>query len=160
MKDPTQRFSNRVENYVKYRPGYPKEILQVFRSDMGVTESSRIADIGSGTGISSRLFLENGGLVSGRIFGVEPNEPMRRAAEEFLKNFPAFTSINGSSTATTLPDSYLDLIVAAQAFPPLSLAWTCAFVGALVISCALSLAFAPAALSSLVRRALRRPLTQ
>jgi SAM-dependent methyltransferase len=116
MKDPTQRFSNRVENYVKYRPGYPKEILQIFRRDMGFTESSLIADIGSGTGISSRLFLENGGLVSGRIFGVEPNEPMRRAAEEFLKDFPAFTSINGTSAATTLPDSYLDLIIAAQAF--------------------------------------------
>ncbi len=112
MKDSTKRFSNRVENYIKYRPGYPQEILNVFRDEMGLTTTSVIADIGSGTGISAKLFLENGNPV----FGVEPNEPMRRAAEEFLKEFPDFTSIDGTSTATTLPDDSVDLIIAAQAF--------------------------------------------
>jgi len=112
MTDPTQRFSNRVENYVKYRPGYPQEILNVFRGEMGLTQASVIADIGSGTGISAKLFLENGN----RVFGVEPNEPMRRAAEEFLKDLPDFNSINGTAAHTTLPDDSVDFIVAAQAF--------------------------------------------
>jgi SAM-dependent methyltransferase len=112
MKDATQRFSNRVENYVKYRPGYPGEILDVFRDEMGLTDSSVIADIGSGTGISAKLFLENGN----RVFGVEPNEPMRRAAEEFLKDFPKFTSVDGTASATNLPGNSVDLIIAAQAF--------------------------------------------
>jgi SAM-dependent methyltransferase len=112
MNDSTKRFSNRVENYIKYRPGYPEEILNVFRDEMGLTASSAIADIGSGTGISARLFLENGNPV----FGVEPNEPMRRAAEEFLKEFPNFTSIDGTSTATNLPEASVDFVIAAQAF--------------------------------------------
>jgi ubiquinone/menaquinone biosynthesis C-methylase UbiE len=112
MKDPTKRFSNRVENYVKYRPTYPEEILNVFRDEMGMTESSVIADVGSGTGISAKLFLENGNSV----FGVEPNEAMRRAAEEFLKGFPKFTSIDGTATGTNLPDASADLVTAFQAF--------------------------------------------
>lgn len=101
-----------MENYIRYRPTYPQEILNVFRDEMGLTASSVIADIGSGTGISARLFLENGNPV----FGVEPNEPMRRGAEEFLKEFPNFTSLDGTSTATTLPDDSVDFIIAAQAF--------------------------------------------
>src|ERR1044071_9277855 len=96
--DPTQRFSNRVDNYVRYRPDYPKEVLQLFRDEMGLTADSIVADIGSGTGISARLFLENGN----RVFGVEPNAPMREAAEEYLRSLPNFQSIDGTSTATTL----------------------------------------------------------
>jgi SAM-dependent methyltransferase len=112
MKDPTQRFSNRVENYVKYRPGYPKEILQLFRDEMGLRPDSVVADIGSGTGISTKLFLENGN----KVFGVEPNAPMRSAAEEFLKGFPGFTSIDGTATNTGLPDGSADIVTAFQAF--------------------------------------------
>lgn len=112
MRDSTERFSNRVENYVKYRPDYPREILELFRNEMGLTGSSVIADIGSGTGISAKLFLENGN----KVFGVEPNEPMRRAAEEFLKDFPEFTSVDGTSTETGLSDESVDIVIAAQAF--------------------------------------------
>lgn len=110
-KSPTERFSDRVENYVKYRPGYPAEILNLFREQMNLRKSSVVADIGSGTGISARLFLENGN----RVFGVEPNEAMRAAAEEFLRDFPLFSSISGTAEQTTLPDRSVDLIVAAQA---------------------------------------------
>ena len=112
MTDSTTRFSNRVENYVKYRPGYPKEILQLFRDEMGLTGLSVVADIGSGTGISARLFLENGNTV----YGIEPNEAMRAAGEEFLKEFPAFKSIDGTSDATGLEDGSVDIVIAAQAF--------------------------------------------
>ncbi len=112
MTDTIERFSNRVENYVKYRPGYPPEILDLFRNEMGLTEASVIADIGSGTGISAKLFLENGNTV----YGVEPNEKMREAATGLLNNFTNFRSINGTSENTKLPEDSVDLIVAAQAF--------------------------------------------
>lgn len=107
-----ERFSNRVANYVKYRPGYPPEMIPFFRSAMGLRPDSAVADIGSGTGLSSEPFLENGNTV----FGVEPNAAMRAAAEEYLAEFPNFRSIDGTSEDTTLPDGSVDLVIAAQAF--------------------------------------------
>jgi ubiquinone/menaquinone biosynthesis C-methylase UbiE len=112
MTSTVERFSNRVENYIKYRPGYPAEVLDLFRTEMGLRESSVIADIGSGTGISSRLFLENGNVV----YGVEPNEGMRAAAERTLGNFPNFKSVDGTAENTTLPNASVDFVLAAQAF--------------------------------------------
>ena len=109
---PTERFSYRVENYIRYRPSYPPEIIELMRDNMNLNENSTVADIGSGTGIFSKLLLETGCTV----FGVEPNEPMRRAGEEFLKGFARFQSIDGSSEKTNLPDESVDLITAAQAF--------------------------------------------
>ena len=76
MSNTVERFSNRVENYIKYRPKYPPEMLGVFRSEMGMTNESVVADIGSGPGVLTRLFLENGNVT----FGVEPNDAMRSAA--------------------------------------------------------------------------------
>jgi SAM-dependent methyltransferase len=112
MKKTVERFSNRVENYVKYRPSYPKEVLDLFRDEMNLEKSSTLADVGSGTGISARLFLENGSTV----FGVEPNAAMRAAAEEFLKDFPNFKSVDGTAENTSLPAGSVDFVIAAQAF--------------------------------------------
>ena len=113
MKQNTvERFSNRVENYVKYRPAYPTEILDLFRGEMNLQKNSVVADIGSGTGISAKLFLKNGNTV----FGVEPNEAMRVAAENFLQDYPHFRSINGTAENTTLSDKSVDFVIAAQAF--------------------------------------------
>jgi ubiquinone/menaquinone biosynthesis C-methylase UbiE len=112
MSDTIERFSNRVENYVKYRPSYPLEVLQLFEREMNLRKSSVLADVGSGTGISSRLFVENGNTV----FGVEPNAAMREAAENFLKDFPNFISTDGTAENTTLPESSVDFVIAAQAF--------------------------------------------
>ncbi len=106
------RFSDRVQNYVKYRPGYPPELLEFFKSDLGLTEDSILADIGAGTGLSSKPFLENGNVV----YGVEPNAAMREAAELFLEDYDYFQSVDGTSTATNLPDDFVDFVVAAQAF--------------------------------------------
>ncbi|MEP7147939.1 MAG: class I SAM-dependent methyltransferase, partial [Acidobacteriota bacterium] len=106
------RFSNRVANYVKYRPGYPPEALDLFRSEMGLTEGSLVADIGSGTGLSAKPFLENGNTV----YGVEPNAAMRAAAEEYLSEFSNFISHDGAAEKTNLDDSSMDLVIAAQAF--------------------------------------------
>jgi SAM-dependent methyltransferase len=80
VKDSTQRFSSRVENYVRYRPAYPPAVLDLLKSDCGLTAASVIADIAFGTGIFTRMLLENGN----RVFGVEPNPDMRKAGEEFL----------------------------------------------------------------------------
>lgn len=112
MSDTIERFSNRVDNYVKFRPGYPSEVLQLFRYEMGLQPDWIIADVGSGTGISAKMFLENGN----QVFGVEPNETMRSAGEDFLAGFPKFRSISGTAENTTLLDGSVDLVVAAQAF--------------------------------------------
>jgi len=111
VSDPTKRFSSRVENYVRYRPGYPPEIVALLHAQCGLTSSSVIADIGSGTGMLSRLFLENGN----RVFGVEPNQAMREAGEELLAESENFTSISGTAESTTLPAASVDFVTAAQA---------------------------------------------
>jgi ubiquinone/menaquinone biosynthesis C-methylase UbiE len=107
-----ERFSDRVENYVKYRPDYPPQVLELFRSEMDLHENSIVADIGAGTGISSKIFLENGNTV----FGVEPNRAMRAAATEFLKDYTNFRIVDGTAENTNLPDDSIDFVVAAQAF--------------------------------------------
>ena len=110
--DAKQRFSNRVADYVRYRPGYPPALIDLLRSECGLRPDHAVADVGSGTGLLSKLFLENGN----RVLGVEPNEQMRRAGEECLAAHKNFSSVRGSSEATTLPDSSVDFITAAQAF--------------------------------------------
>lgn len=110
--DYKQRFSNRVENYIKYRPGYPDEIIPTLQLEIGLMPDDVVADIGSGTGFSAKLFLEHGNTV----YGVEPNEPMRKAAEGLLSEYDNFISVHGSSEATNLKNNSIDLIVCAQAF--------------------------------------------
>jgi SAM-dependent methyltransferase len=111
VKDATQRFSSRVENYVRYRPGYPPEVLELLKNECGLTPDSVIADIASGTGILTRMLAENGN----RVFGVEPNDEMRRAGERLLESYSGFKSIAGTAEATTLPDHSVDIVTAAQA---------------------------------------------
>ncbi|HEX8368588.1 MAG TPA: class I SAM-dependent methyltransferase [Pyrinomonadaceae bacterium] len=112
MANTVERFSNRVVNYVKYRPTYPPEVLRFFQNELNLQPDSVIADVGSGTGISTKIFLENGNTV----YGVEPNAAMRAAAEDFLKGFPNFRSVDGTSENTTLPAQSIDFVTAAQAF--------------------------------------------
>ncbi len=107
----TSRFSDRVENYVRYRPGYPPEALRCLISECGLTPTHVVADIASGTGIWTRMLLENGNPV----FGVEPNAEMRQAGERLLASFPKFTSVTGSAEETSLPDQSVDYVTAAQA---------------------------------------------
>lgn len=107
----TSRFSDRVENYVRYRPGYPPEALAALHHECGLRPEHIVADIASGTGLWTRLLLENGN----RVFGVEPNTEMRQAGERLLGEFPKFVSIAGSAEATTLPDESVDIVTAAQA---------------------------------------------
>lgn len=112
MTDPTKRFSSRVDNYVKYRPSYPAAVLDLLERECGLSPDWAIADIGSGPGNLTRLFLDNGN----KMYGVEPNREMREAGERLLAGYPAFTSVAGAAEATTLTDASVDLVVAGQAF--------------------------------------------
>jgi SAM-dependent methyltransferase len=110
--DPTQRFSDRVEDYIRYRPTYPEGVIGLLTDETSLTPSSVIADVGSGTGISSELFLRNGNTV----FGVEPNQEMRQAAERLLAEYPRFHSTIGRAEDTSLADASVEYVVAGQAF--------------------------------------------
>jgi SAM-dependent methyltransferase len=108
---PTTRFSDRVENYVRYRPGYPPEVLDVLRAECGLRPNHVIADIASGTGIFTKLLLENGNPV----FAVEPNPEMREAGSSLLTGYDKLTSVAGTAEETALPSASVDFITAAQA---------------------------------------------
>ncbi|MFQ5864480.1 MAG: class I SAM-dependent methyltransferase [bacterium] len=110
--EPTKRFSNRVGNYIKYRPSYPEKIIHSLKEDCGLSSASIVADVGSGTGILSELFLRNGNVV----FGVEPNREMREAGERLLAKYANFRSIAGSAEETTLQPHSVDFVTAGQAF--------------------------------------------
>ncbi len=108
----TRRFSGRVENYIKYRPGYPPQVINFLKDELGFTSESVVADVGSGTGILAAMFLEHGN----RVFGIEPNAEMRQAAEELLNRYKNYVSVAGTAEVTTLPPASVDLITAGQAF--------------------------------------------
>lgn len=110
--DPTGRFSTRVADYVKYRPGYPPAVLRLLEEECGLTTDSVVADVGSGTGILSELLLKNGN----RVYGVEPNREMREAGESLLASYANFVSLDGRAEETTLDDRSVDFITAGQAF--------------------------------------------
>ena len=112
MTDTVTRFSNRVENYARYRPGYPPGVIDILKSYCDLKKSSVVADVGSGTGILSEMFLKNGN----RVFGVEPNTEMRAYAERTLTGYANFASVAGTAEETTLESATVDFITAAQAF--------------------------------------------
>ncbi len=109
--DPKLVFSQRVENYIKYRPGYPVEMLDILVKECGLTADWRVADVGSGTGLLLRLFLDFGCSV----IGVEPNAEMRCAGDQILSGYPYFTSMPGSAESTGLEDKCVDLVSAGMA---------------------------------------------
>lgn len=108
----TERFSDRAENYVRYRPHYPPAIIPFLQKDIGLKKNWVVADIGSGTGISTELFLKN----ENTVYAVEPNKPMRDRAEEAFKKKTHFNSIDATAENTTLADASINMIVSGQAF--------------------------------------------
>jgi len=110
MVSPTERFSDRVDAYAKHRPSYPDSLLNFLKQQVPAPEV--VADVGSGTGILTELLLEAGY----EVYGVEPNAPMRAAAEQRLLDYPGFHTFDGSAESTGLPDNSIGLITAAQAF--------------------------------------------
>ncbi|MGB9237175.1 MAG: class I SAM-dependent methyltransferase [Terriglobales bacterium] len=110
-KAPTARFSDRVENYVRYRPGYPRAAIELLRSECGLLPSHFVADIASGTGLFTRLLLENGNSV----FAVEPNFEMREMGDQQLAGYARLVSVAGSAEETTIASGSMDFVTAAQA---------------------------------------------
>lgn len=108
----TKRFSSRVEYYVRSRPRYPAAVLHFCREELGLRPEYCVADVGSGTGFLSQLFLDNGNTV----YGIEPNEDMRRAGEKLLAGRSNFHSLSGTAEATGLSDRSVYLVTAGQAF--------------------------------------------
>jgi SAM-dependent methyltransferase len=111
MQSPEPHFTRRVENYIKYRPRYPQALIELLQRE-GVPKTAVLADIGSGTGMLTEVFLAQGHPV----FGIEPDPAMRTAAEWLLRGYPHFTSIAATAEATTLPEQSIDVITVGQAF--------------------------------------------
>ena len=110
-KSSTARFSDRVEDYVRYRPGYSPEVLDLLRAECGLQPSHIVADIASGTGMFTRLLLENGNSV----FAVEPNTEMREMGVRQLESYNRLVSVAGTAEETTLGSASVDFVTAAQA---------------------------------------------
>lgn len=110
-KPPTARFSDRVENYIRYRPGYPTEVLDLLRTECGLLPCHIVADVASGTGAFTRLLLENGN----KVYAVEPNTEMREKGTELLSKYDKMVPIAGTAETTTLPRASIDFVTSAQA---------------------------------------------
>jgi SAM-dependent methyltransferase len=110
--DSANRFSDRVDDYVRHRPDYPQILLDWLEREFLIAPNWLVADVGAGTGISSRFFLDAGY----RVCAVEPNAAMRAAAVRWLGSCERFQAVDGRADATHLPDAAIDLIIVGQAF--------------------------------------------
>ena len=104
IADPTKRFTDKVDKYVKFRPGYPDEVITYLQNECNLADNAVIADIGSGTGIFTDLLLKSGY----KVYAVEPNEAMQQAAVQQLGDNKNFSPVNGTAEETTLKDKSID----------------------------------------------------
>jgi SAM-dependent methyltransferase len=112
LRDPVARFSDRAEDYAKYRPHYSHDVVRAVQQACGLRPQHLIADVGCGPGLLAEIFLENGN----RVVGVEPNREMRIAGEKYLAAYPNFSMVDGSAESTNLTSARVDFVVAGQAF--------------------------------------------
>lgn len=110
--DATKKFTGLADEYTQSRPGYAVEFIDCLFEKYGFSESSVIADVGSGTGKFAKQLLDRGSTV----YCIEPNEDMRNVAEKELSAYENFHSVIGGAEQTTLPDNFVDFITTAQAF--------------------------------------------
>lgn len=110
--DTTKKFDGIADEYTQGRPSYATEFIEYLFAKHCFSDSSVIADIGSGTGKFSKQLLEKGC----NVICVEPNTDMRLVAEKELCKYPGFKSVAGSAERTTLPNNSVDFITVAQAF--------------------------------------------
>lgn len=104
----TDRFSSRADAYVASRPSYPSAAIDAILAGLGTPADLVVADLGAGTGISSRLIADRGP----RVLAVEPNAAMRAAA----RSDPRIEWIDGTAERTTLADRSVDAVTAFQAW--------------------------------------------
>jgi SAM-dependent methyltransferase len=111
-RDPAARFSDRAEDYNRYRQHYSNDVVDAVRQACGLRPEHLMADVGCGTGLLAEIFLQDGI----RVIGVEPNAEMRRVGEEYLSHYPNFRIVDGSAEATHLETGSVDFVLAGQAF--------------------------------------------
>ena len=109
---PTERFSNRVGDYVRHRPGYPAGLVAWLHEAQGIDAGQSVADIGAGTGISTRMWRDAGH----EVVAVEPNAAMREAGAATFADDQRVRWVAGTAEDTTLGDASVDVVSAAQAF--------------------------------------------
>jgi len=112
QRDSIQRFSQRAENYDKFRPSYPHALLQFLHAAIPITPELMIADIAAGTGI----FTEQITAWGNQVYVVEPNRSMRQMAHRRLAACGQCTFLDGTAESTGLLEDSVDLFVSAQAF--------------------------------------------
>ena len=105
------KFNQLADIYEKYRPSYPQEYIKDIITKCHQNAESIVADIGAGTGILTRQFLQN----NLKVIGVEPNADMRKILKKLEVN-QKFRLVEGTAEHTNLEDNSIDLIVVAQAF--------------------------------------------
>ncbi len=111
--EPTRRFSDRVGDYVKYRPTYPHAAAEAVLAGLGPPEGRTVADVGAGTGIFARVLASTGA----RVIGIEPNAKMRAAAESDAGGAGLRIEWRGGTAERTgLEDGSVDVVACAQAF--------------------------------------------
>jgi len=112
VRDPLVRFSDRAEDYTRYRPHYSHDVVAAIHAACGLRPDHLLADIGCGTGLLAEVFLQNGN----RVIGVEPNQEMRTAGEKYLARYSNFRMVEGSAECTNLEPGRFDFVIAGQAF--------------------------------------------
>ncbi|MGA7884493.1 MAG: class I SAM-dependent methyltransferase [Acidobacteriaceae bacterium] len=111
IPNPTERFTGRVESYRRYRPGYPRELVEWLRTDCGLRSDAAVVDVAAGTGLLTEILLEAGFAVT----ALEPNDEMRAACATLEARYPKLRCVAGKAEETGLPDASADLITVAQA---------------------------------------------
>lgn len=112
FQNSNDRFSLRAEHYALYRPGYPTAAIDFVEKEFALPPGGAVADLGSGTGILSEVFLKRGY----GVWGVEPNGDMRAVAERLLGDYSGFHSMGGNAESSGLDSDSVDAIIAGQAF--------------------------------------------
>ncbi|KNY25844.1 class I SAM-dependent methyltransferase [Pseudobacteroides cellulosolvens] len=106
------KFTNKVTDYIKYRPSYPKELIDYIEIEAGLADDSIVADVGAGTGIFTMLLANK----VGKVYAVEPNFNMRTACIQYCSDLNNFAAVDGSAEDTNLSDKSVDYVTVAQAF--------------------------------------------
>ena len=113
MKDTLKKFSGRADDYVAGRPAYAEEFVRWLALEQGFSEETIVADIGSGTGKFAKQLLKMGCFV----YGIEPNDDMRKKAEENFLKGENFCSVKGTANKTTLKEHAVDVVTFGSGFP-------------------------------------------
>ena len=108
MLDSRDRFSATAGLYDKHRPSYPADLIDWILATSGLAAGAAIADVGCGTGISTRLLASRGF----DVVGIDPNEEMLAEA----RSIGGARYVQGEAAATGLPAGAVALVTVAQAF--------------------------------------------